>query len=250
MKRRNKTNRKHRAEKPKWLFYVLGEGILLMINWICYQDIWWMLPEQVLLFPYITVWKARQRKREKQECEKGFREFLQSMMTSLQAGYSLENACRAGLRELEVLYQGKKNPVLIHLRKIVRGLELNVPLEVLFLKFAEESDLEEVFQFAAILEIVRESGGNMVEILKRSLEQMKRKMDTEQEIQVMLSGKIFEKNIMLLMPFGILLYLRLANPEYIRCFYQTLAGHLLMSLVIAVTILCFFWSEKIMEVDF
>ena len=90
----------------------------------------------------------------------------------------------------------------------------------------------------------------MVEILKRTMQHLKYKMDTEEEIRVLLSGKLFEKNIMLSMPFLILMYLRLANPAYIECFYNTLGGHLIMSIMIGITVFCFFWSERIMNIQF
>ncbi len=101
-----------------------------------------------------------------------------------------------------------------------------------------------------MIEIVRSTGGNMVEILKRTMQHLKYKMDTEEEIRVLLSGKLFEKNIMLSMPFFILLYLRLANPKYVECFYNTILGHLVMSGMIGITVFCFFWSEKIMNIRF
>lgn len=88
------------------------------------------------------------------------------------------------------------------------------------------------------------------EELRRQMFYLKYKMDTEEEIRVLLSGKLFEKNIMLSMPFFILLYLRLANPEYVECFYNTILGHLVMSGMIGITVFCFFWSEKIMNIRF
>ena len=82
------------------------------------------------------------------------------------------------------------------------------------------------------------------------MQHLKYKMDTEEEIRVLLSGKLFEKNIMLSMPFFILVYLRLANPEYVACFYKSVAGHLIMSAMIGITAACFFWSDKIMDIQF
>ena len=101
-----------------------------------------------------------------------------------------------------------------------------------------------------MIEIVQSTGGNVVEILKRTMQHLKYKMDTEEEIRVLLSGKLFEKNIMLSMPFFILVYLRLANPEYVACFYKSVAGHLIMSAMIGITVACFFWSDKIMDIQF
>lgn len=229
----------------------MGEGILYLINILCYQNCWWLIPEQILLIPCLKILKQRKRQREQKLYEKGFQDLLQSMMTSLQAGYSLENACRIAMEELSKLYEGqRKNPMIRQLRRIIQGIELQIPLEKLFMEFADNTELEEARQFAVVIEIVRSTGGNMIEILKRTMTHLKYKMETEEEINVLLSGKLFEKNIMLIMPFFILFYLRLANPEYIACFYLSTMGHLIMSVIIGITVFCFFWSEKIMKIEF
>lgn len=229
---------------------IIVEAGLILLNILCYGDIRWLLLEQILLFPCFNVLKRKKREKEKHLYEKGFQNLLQSMMTSLQAGYSLNNSCRIALKELEELYQDQNNPMLRQMRRIIQGLDLHITLEQLFMEFAESTGLEEAKQFAVVIEIVRSTGGNMVEILKRTMQHLKYKMDTEEEIRVLLSGKLFEKNIMLSMPFFILLYLRLANPKYVECFYNTILGHLVMSGMIGITVFCFFWSEKIMNIRF
>ena len=100
-----------------------------------------------------------------------------------------------------------------------------------------------------VLHIAKSTGGNVVEILKNSMEHLQSRMEVTKELQVSMSGRIFEKNIMLCMPLGVLLYLRLANPGYVDSLYRIPAGNLLMTGVIAGMILCFFWTEKIMAVE-
>lgn len=219
--------------------FLIVEAGLILLNILCYGDIRWLLLEQILLFPCFNVLKRKKREKEKHLYEKGFQNLLQSMMTSLQAGYSLNNSCRIALKELEELYQDQNNPMLRQMRRIIQGLDLHITLEQLFMEFAESTGLEEAKQFAVV-----------IEILKRTMQHLKYKMDTEEEIRVLLSGKLFEKNIMLSMPFFILLYLRLANPKYVECFYNTILGHLVMSGMIGITVFCFFWSEKIMNIRF
>ena len=212
--------------------FLIVEAGLILLNILCYGDIRWLLLEQILLFPCFNVLKRKKREKEKHLYEKGFQNLLQS------------------LKELEELYQDQNNPMLRQMRRIIQGLDLHITLEQLFMEFAESTGLEEAKQFAVVIEIVRSTGGNMVEILKRTMQHLKYKMDTEEEIRVLLSGKLFEKNIMLSMPFFILLYLRLANPKYVECFYNTILGHLVMSGMIGITVFCFFWSEKIMNIRF
>ena len=236
--------------KENVIFFLEGELGLLLLNILCYGDMYWMILEQVLMVPCFKILKERKKKKEQQLYQKGFQDLLQSLLTSLQAGYSLNNSCRIALRELESLYEGEQNPMLGQMRRIVQGIDLHIALEQLFMDFAERTNLEEARQFAVVIEIVQSTGGNVVEILKRTMQHLKYKMDTEEEIRVLLSGKIFEKNIMFSMPFFILVYLRLANPEYVACFYKSVAGHLVMSVIIGITAACFFWSDKIMDIQF
>ena len=70
--------------------------------------------------------------------EKGFQNLLQSMMTSLQAGYSLNNSCRIALKELEELYQDQNNPMLRQMRRIIQGLDLHITLEQLFMERVQD----------------------------------------------------------------------------------------------------------------
>lgn len=92
--------------------FLIVEAGLILLNILCYGDIRWLLLEQILLFPCFNVLKRKKREKEKHLYEKGFQNLLQSMMTSLQAGYSLNNSCRIALKELEELYQDQNNPML------------------------------------------------------------------------------------------------------------------------------------------
>ena len=80
--------------------FLIVEAGLILLNILCYGDIRWLLLEQILLFPCFNVLKRKKREKEKHLYEKGFQNLLQSMMTSLQAGYSLNNSCRIALKEL------------------------------------------------------------------------------------------------------------------------------------------------------
>ena len=89
--------------KENVIFFLAGELGLLLLNILCYGDMYWMIPEQVLMVPCFKILKERKNKKEQQLYQKGFQDLLQSLLTSLQAGYSLNNSCRIALRELEGL---------------------------------------------------------------------------------------------------------------------------------------------------
>ena len=222
--------------------------LLTGIDLLCYEDLRWLLPLQILQIPYISAMYRMENKRVYQQFQREFRELLQSMMTALQAGYSLENACRAAVAERQsALRRGDKiKPLLL---KLEQGLELHIPVDQLFDRLAEETGSEDCHQFSVVLEIIRGSGGNTVEILRNSIDHLERKLAAEEEIKVLLSGRIFEKNIMLLMPFILLLYLRLTNPAYLGWYYRSLTGHIVMTVMIAGCLGCYRWAERIMDIE-
>lgn len=231
------------------IFSVLaGEVMIALLALMGYNSFFWMLPLQVLLLPVYKVLKAKRREHRRQQHIQGFREVLQSLMTSLQAGYSMENACRISLREISALYRSQHHPTVHGLQKIVRGIELHCSVEQMFMEYAQESQTEEIYEFAVVLHIAKSTGGNIVDILKNSMEHLQNKIEVMEEMQVNLSGRIFEKNIMILMPLGVLFYLRLANPTYVDSLYRIPAGNILMTAIIAGIVLCFFWTERIMDI--
>ena len=237
--------------KDELLILVSGELAAGLLNLLCFMDPVWMLPLQPLLYPWFSVMHRRKQEKRQELCEKGFRELLQSLMTSLQAGYSLENACLAAVAELEEAGRGRKaDAFLVQMRDLEKGIRLHVDISRLFAIMAEETGVEEIRELAAVIEIAARTGGNIVEIMRCALEHMRTRMETTEEIRVAMSGKLFEKNIMLLMPFLILFYLRLTNPEYVRVFYESMAGHVVMAVILLVSVGCYFWSEKIMAIEF
>ena len=221
---------------------LVGEGVLALLDILCYREWIWLIFLQVLLLPYLRQVHIFRKKREKMVFERGFQRLLQNLTASLQAGLSLENAfMEAAAEDHHPLFSRE-------LDRIVRGLGLHIPLDELFYDFALRADSDEIYEFAAVLEIVRMTGGNMVEIARDAVTHLRRKLEAGEEIQVILSGRIFEKNMMLVMPFLILAYLRITNPGYVSCLYHNPAGYLIMTGMIACVVSCFFWTEKIMDI--
>ena len=139
-----------------------GEGVILILAVIAYDSFFWMLPLQVLLLPIHRLIRENRRRRLHRQHVEGFGQVLQSLMTSLQAGYSLENACRVSLKELAGLYR-PDHPTVRQLRQIVRGIELRRSPEQMFMEYARETQIEEIYEFAVVLHIAKSTGGNVVE---------------------------------------------------------------------------------------
>lgn len=229
--------------KKEWIF---GELLIAGLALLWYDNLWWFLGLQVLLLPYGIYLKHARKKKDAKMYEKGFYDYLQALLPSLQAGYSLENACLTAYQELTQM-AGGDHPFVKKLIILEHGIEVHIPLEELFSELAEETQNEEIYQFSMILRIIRNMGGNSIDILRNSMMRIQKKMETSEEIRTLLSGKIYEKNLMVMMPFLMVIYLRIANPNYLNALYHTIVGQILMSAILVGILACFYWTERILH---
>ncbi len=236
-----------RQDKKRILFLLEGIGILFVISWVFYSSFAAVIFLSPLLVPVYLRSKERQEEKRRRELVSEFKECMNSLLTALKAGYSCENAFRAAQEEMEIFF-GSRSEIVKELGKIVGGLDSNVPLEELLWRFAEESGSDEIRDFAEIFAIARKSGGNMPEILQRTIAQIQNRMDVEREIGVLVSSKRLEQTIMDIVPFGIIAYIGLTSRGFFDVLYHNPAGILVMTACLFAYLFAFALSEKIVAI--
>lgn len=211
-----------------------------------YRSVIAVLPLSVI--GVLCFYSIRQKKLEKMKNDLTvqFRECILAVSASLRAGYSVENAFRECRQDMVLLY-GEEALICRELDYIRRGLDINITLEELLTDLADRSHCPEIGEFAQIFVLAKRNGGSMPEIIRSSAAMIGQKIDLQQEIAVMLSGKQMEQNIMKLMPFGILLYISLTNRGYFDVLYHNWQGAALMTGCLAIYLLAYVMGERIME---
>ncbi|MBQ2626626.1 MAG: type II secretion system F family protein [Eubacterium sp.] len=185
--------------------------------------------------------------RKKAEMSTQFKEAVSSVLMALRAGYSAENAFREACREMEFLFGGDSG-ICRELYRIDRGLDNHIPLEKLLQEFADRCGVDEILEFAEVFSIAKRSGGNMSEILARTISMIQSRIDVEAEIRVMLSEKVLEQRIMNAVPFLIIFYISASSKGFFNVLYGNLTGVLVMSACLAVYLFAFGLSERIMAI--
>lgn len=189
---------------------------------------------------------ADRGKKQQEELAGQFRECILAVATSLQAGYSVENAFVECRQDMAFLY-GENGHVVTEMDILRRGLNINISLEELLQDMAKRSGCEEISQFAQIFSIAKRNGGNMAEIIQSSADQIGRQIELKREIQALLGGKRMEMGIMRAMPFGILLYVDVGTPGYFDSLYHNLTGAVIMTLCLLVYLAAYLLGERIMK---
>jgi tight adherence protein B len=176
-----------------------------------------------------------------------FKDAMDSMVSALVAGYSMENAVSEAYKDLKLMYE-RDTPMLLELKNLKQKLRLQQPLDKLLLEFGRRSGVEDILTFAQIYATARKSGGNLVKVMKRTADNIGEKMEIQREIQTMIAGKKMESLCMMVIPLFIILYMQFFSPGFLNPVYSGISGRMFMSAMLAAYILSVLWSRSIMNI--
>ncbi|MBO5353751.1 MAG: type II secretion system F family protein [Lachnospiraceae bacterium] len=189
----------------------------------------------LLLLGYIPLAFQKQKKEEKRkekwELNLAFKDALVCLENSLAVGYSPESSVKESVKNLEQLY-GRDHRICQEFRYMQQQLELGQGMEQVFQEFGERSDVEDIKQLADIFAIVKRTGGNLGQVLRQTGGVLQAKIELKRELRTVIAGKQMEFQIMCMVPYGILLYLKFCAPAMSEGLYHNLFGILFMWLVL------------------
>lgn len=233
-----------KEKRQVWVFTIL---ITSVVAFLFYCSIWGGL---LAPFFYRMVRKAISRYgKEKREREilDAFLNGIRTLNTALQAGLSMERAWKEVEKESAYQY-GKSSLFYQEVREINRSVELNISIERLFMEFANRTGIEDMMQFAEVLDYGKRSGGNWRKIIDATVYRMNEKYEVKQQIEVLVAEKKLEQQVMNVLPLGILAFLQFSSWEYMQVMYHNLFGVIVMTVVLVVYLIAIFLSEKILDI--
>ena len=222
--------------------------VTIVIAFLCYRSVW-----AGLLFPIVFLFFYKQEKQaesEKQteQMQQAFLHALKVLNDSLQAGLSMENSWREVENELKILY-GETASLYVEVKEMNRRVVHNIPVEKLFLEIAHKYQIEEMMQFAQLLEYGKRSGSNWKKIIQTSVTRMSEKFEARQQIDLMLAEKKMEQQIMNVMPLLVLAYLQVSAWDYMSVLYHNWFGCICMSVFLVMYVIALIISAKIMRIE-
>ncbi len=225
-----------------------GAAVVAMIGYFFYRS--WLAC--VFLIPVFGFWvrekKREEAKKRRQELSMQFKDLVLALSANVKAGYSIENALQESYRDMELLYSGD-SPICREVRHMLRGLENNVVLEQLLYDLGVRSHVADIMQFADIFLIAKRSGGNLTEILEKTAAVMEQKMETDKEIQIMISSKKMEQKIMNMVPFMIIFYIGTTSKGFFDVLYHNAIGVAVMTVCLFFYGMAYLLSKRIVEIE-
>lgn len=223
-------------------------GITVLTAWLYYRSAW-ALP---VLAPF-WIWKYKNMERDciskkKKEFLTQFREMIQSMASALNAGYSVENAVRETQKELQLLY-AKESVICREMSIIVRQLRVQIPIEQILEEFAERVRMEDVKNFSAVFSAAKKSGGDMIAIIRNTVDQMSGRIEVKREIDTLLAAKRYEFQVMSMIPYIIIAYMSLSFPEFMSCLYGNVIGIGVMTICLVVYMCAYVLGARLIDIE-
>ena len=241
--------RSYRLSFPEWTRCLLeGMAACGATAYVFYRS----LTAFLLFFPAAFAWPSVCRKRyckkRQEELRLQFKEAIRILAASLSAGYAVENAFAAGVRELRELY-GEEAVITREFSYLSHQLSMNRTVESLLFDFAVRSGLDEIKQFAEIFAVSKRSRGELVSVVNHVVHVLGDRIAVQEEILTMTAEKRLEQKIMNLMPYLIVLYVDLASPGFFAPMYETAAGRLVMTVCLLVYLSACLLSSRILRME-
>lgn len=205
----------------------------------------------IVLAPGIWFYRKEKIKslilKRRNNLEQQFKETLLSVQINLQSGYSVENAFLESRSYIVEIY-GDNCDMAMELFWIQKGLSNGETLERLLWNLGRRCPDSALEEFAGIYSIACKMGNGWSEIITKIITGINQRMETKQEIEIMIHGRKVECRIMYIVPFFLLFYMNLTSEGYFDVLYHNPAGIIIMSVCLAGYVVAVLISEKITRI--
>lgn len=222
--------------------------VVTAIIYLFYKSLFVLILLPLILWLCHKYMKKENEKKAKRSLNSQFKDMLISMTAALRAGYSVENALKEAQQEMELTF-GADSEICAELNIMLNQLKVGVTAEEVFFDFAGRTGIEDINTFASVFRIAVRSGGDMAAIMKKTASDIAAKVDMRNEIDVLISAKRLEQNIMMIMPAAIIVYIDLSSDGLLDPLYGNVTGVLIMTVCLGLYALAWYMGHKITEIE-
>lgn len=237
------------SKKENVLFYICLIALGLMISILFYHSCFLaliILPFKSKIRELATNKIIAKRKRDYMT---QLKDFLFVASTSIGAGRSMKDATKEAIPEIRDIY-GKDSILATELSKAYQRMQIGGENDVdVLMDLAINSGLEDCIDFVSIYSICKISGASLVVALNLAASVIIDKITIEKEIRELIHRKEMEGLIIFIMPLAVILFLNLCASDYITPMYDSIAGRIIMTGVIAASVGIYLMIKKIVNVE-
>jgi tight adherence protein B len=195
---------------------VAGLATYLVVGWVLGQSSMAAIAALVAVTVPVAVVAIKRRRRMRQ-FEQSFPEALDLLGRAVRAGHAFTTG-------IEMVATESPEPVSGEFRTTFEEQNLGLPLRDALLNMAQRVPLVDVRFFATALLVQKETGGNLAEILDELARVMRERFRIHREVQVKTAQGRLTAAILIALPIGMLVVMKVLNPGYIDVLFTDPIG--------------------------
>ncbi|MCO4253298.1 type II secretion system F family protein [Pseudarthrobacter raffinosi] len=168
---------------------------------------------------------------------------LQLLAGGLRAGHSI-------LRAIDAAAEESQAPTSEEMRRVITETSLGRDLLASLTDTAERMKNEDFVWVAQAIQINREVGGNLAEVLDQVNETIRERSEIKGHIKALAAEGKFSAYILIAMPFGIVVMLMGVNPGYMNSMFTHPLGWGMIGLSVILMTIGSLWMRKIIDLKF
>lgn len=196
-----------------------------------------LLITPVLQFRALAVRKRKRGRRIQEQLP----EALEVMIISLRAGQSLEQTVRLTATQLD-------EPIGEEFRRVAEETELGRPLEQALLSMGERlSSVRSLRTFVTSVLVLRQTGGNLIEVLEAIIDTMRQRTQYERKLQAMTAEGRSSSRMLGGLPIVFVSLAYLADPTYVGRLFTDPLGNVLLGVAGSLYLIGMVWIRKLVN---
>jgi tight adherence protein B len=192
-----------------------------------------------LFLPLFYLIRARNKRFKKFEDQ--LPEAIDSICRSLKAGHAFNSA-------FGLVGEEFADPIATEFRITMEENNLGVNINDAMANMAKRVPLTDLGFFVIAVTIQRETGGNLAEILGNISQVIRERFKLFRHIRVLSAEGRMSARVLILLPFIMMFFLSVSNPDYSRLLFHTPNGHFLLKIASVFMIIAILWMRNIMKV--
>jgi len=182
------------------------------------------------------------RRRRKKKFERALPDTLQLMSGSLAAGLSLAQS-------VDTIVRDGTEPVASEFRKVLVETRLGLSLETALQGVADRFQSKDFEWVVMAINIQRQVGGNLAELLNTVAGTIREREYMRRQVAALAAEGKLSAYVLGGLPPGFMLYLLLANREYVMVLFTRPMGWAMLGLGITILSVGVFWMTRIVKVE-
>ncbi|HEX9766117.1 MAG TPA: type II secretion system F family protein, partial [Nitriliruptorales bacterium] len=167
---------------------------------------------------------------------------LSLLAGALKAGYAL-------LQAVDTVVQESPEPTKQEFQRVLTEARLGLPLSESLDSMAERLGSEDFRWVVVAINIQAQVGGNLAELLDTIADTLREREMVRRQIQVLSAEGRLSAVILVSLPFVIVLYLSVINPDYIGTLINHWVGRILIGFGLVLMGVGIFWMRKLIQID-